>query len=50
MHTQKATAAHIVEEKKADDVFTVKDNQPTLRQHIEDLGLGSFSPSSRNGR
>lgn len=50
MHAQKATAAHIVDEKKADYVFTVKDNQPTLRQNIKDLGLGSFSPSRRNGR
>jgi hypothetical protein len=50
MHAQKATAAHIVEEKKADYLFTVKNNQPNLRQHIEDLGLGSFSPSRRNRR
>lgn len=50
MHAQKATATHIVEEKKADYLFTVKDNQPTLRQHIEDLELRSFSPSGRNGR
>lgn len=50
MHTQKATATHIVEQKKADYLFTVKDNQPTLRQHIADLGLGSFPPSGRNRR
>jgi hypothetical protein len=50
MHAQKTTAAHIVEEKKADYLFTVKDNQPTLRQHIKDLGLSSFSPSRRDGR
>jgi|GEM_PF-210885 len=50
MHTQKATATHLVEEKKADFLFIVKDNQPTLRKHIEDLGLRSFPPSGRNGR
>jgi predicted transposase YbfD/YdcC len=50
MHVQKATATFLVEEKKADYVFTVKENQPTLRKHIEDLGLSSFSPSRRNGR
>lgn len=50
MHAQKTTATHLVEEKQADYLFTVKDNQPTLRQHIEDLGLRSFSPSGRNGR
>ena len=31
MHTQKETARSLVEDKKADYVFTVKDNQPTLR-------------------
>jgi hypothetical protein len=31
MHTQKETARFLVEDKKADYVFTVKDNQPTLR-------------------
>jgi len=30
LHTQKETARYLVEEKKADYVFTVKDNQPTL--------------------
>jgi hypothetical protein len=50
MHTQKATATNLVERKKADYVFTVKENQPTLRKDIEDLGLGAFPPSGRNDR
>lgn len=50
LHTQRETAKIIVEEKKADYVFTVKDNQPTLKQAIEDVDWGSFSPSGRNGR
>lgn len=33
--TQKKIANYIVEERKADYVFTVKDNQPTLRQDIQ---------------
>ena len=35
--TQREIARHIVEDKHADYVFTVKDNQPTLRKDIEDL-------------
>ena len=50
LHTQRETAEIIVTEKKANYVFTVKDNQPTLRKDIEDLDWGSFSPSGRNGR
>jgi hypothetical protein len=50
MHTQKATAAFVVEEKKADYVFTVKDNQPSLLEAIEDLNLVAFSPSAPNRR
>lgn len=46
MHTQKETARHFVEDKKADYVFTVKDNQPTLRQDIDSLHLEAFSPSA----
>jgi hypothetical protein len=46
MHTQKETAAYLVEEKKADYVFTVKDNQPSLRQAIQDLNLVDFPPSA----
>jgi hypothetical protein len=39
LHTQKETARFLVEDQKADYVFTVKDNQSTLRQDIVDLGL-----------
>jgi len=34
--TQNEIARHITEDKKADYVFTVKNNQPTLRKDIED--------------
>jgi predicted transposase YbfD/YdcC len=37
LHTQKETARHLVEDKKADYVFTVKNNQPTLRKDIDEL-------------
>jgi hypothetical protein len=44
MHTQQQTARFLVEQKKADYLFIAKDNQPTLRQDIELLDLGSFPP------
>jgi hypothetical protein len=50
MHTQKATAVYVVEEKKADYVFTVKDNQPSLREAIQDLNLVDFPPSAPDVR
>jgi len=50
MHTQKDTARFIVEEKHADYLFTVKDNQPTLKQDIESLSMDTFSPGARNCR
>jgi hypothetical protein len=46
MHTQKDTARFIVEEKHADYLFTVKDNQPTLKQDIETLKMESFPPGA----
>lgn len=46
LHTQKATATYLVEEKKADYVFTVKENQPSLLEAIEDLNLIVFPPSA----
>lgn len=46
LHTQKETARHLVEEKHADYVFTVKDNQSTLRKEIQELGLSAFPPSA----
>jgi len=39
MHTQKDAASYIVEEKKSDYLFTVKGNQRTLMEDIEDLEL-----------
>lgn len=44
MHTQKETARFLVENKQADYLFIVKDNQPTLRQDIVDLQLNAFPP------
>lgn len=46
LHTQKETARFLVEDKKADYVFTVKDNQPTLREDIADLRVDAFPPSA----
>ena len=48
MFTQKNVVNYIVDEKQADYVLTVKDNQPTLREDIEALGLnGSAPPPTR---
>jgi len=46
MHTQKETARFLVEQKGADYLLTVKDNQQTLRSDIELLGLSNFPPST----
>jgi uncharacterized protein DUF4338/DDE family transposase len=46
LHTQTETARYLVEDKQADYVFTVKDNQPTLKQDIADLQLGAFPPAA----
>jgi hypothetical protein len=37
LHTQKETARFVVKDKKADYVFTVKENQPTLLKDIAEL-------------
>jgi len=50
LHTQTETARYLVEEKHADYVFTVKDNQPTLREDIAALGLDTFPPSAHHHR
>jgi hypothetical protein len=50
LHTQVETARNIVEKKRGDYLFIVKDNQPTLRQDIADLGLGAFPPSGDHNR
>jgi len=44
MHTQKETARFIVQDKKADYVFTVKDNQKNLLDDIKALDLESIPP------
>jgi predicted transposase YbfD/YdcC len=46
LHTQKESARFIVEDKKADYVFTVKEYQRTLLQDIQDLGLEALPPLS----
>jgi hypothetical protein len=50
MHTQTESARYIVEQKKADYFFIVKENQPTLRQDISELKLESFPPSTHDSR
>jgi len=48
LHTQRETARLLVEDKTADYLFIVKDNQPTLKQDIEDLHLNDFPPSAQS--
>jgi len=48
MHAQKDTAKYIVEEKKADYIFFVKENQPTLLEDIQLIPFGDFPPSVRD--
>jgi Domain of unknown function (DUF4338)/DDE_Tnp_1-associated len=51
LHTQTETARALVIEHGADYLLTVKDNQPSLRQHIEKLipaPAAGFSPSASN--
>jgi hypothetical protein len=51
MHTQTDLARFVVEEKHADYLFTVKDNQSTLKEDIQSLKLSdNFPPSSANYR
>jgi hypothetical protein len=50
LHTQQNTARYLVETKKADYLFIVKDNQSTLRQDIADLDWKAFSPSPYHRR
>ena len=44
LHTQTETVRFFIEEKHADCVFMVKQNQPTLRTDIAALGLDTFPP------
>jgi hypothetical protein len=48
LHTQTETARFLVEAKQADYVFTVKDNQPTLRDDIAALRLDAFPPAGHD--
>jgi len=49
MHTQTELAKFLVKEKKADYVFVVKENQPTLHAEIAEWAKeGPFPPSGRN--
>jgi hypothetical protein len=50
MHTQTEFAKFVVEEKKADYVLVVKENQPTLHEDlVQSFEAGSFPPSGRDG-
>jgi Domain of unknown function (DUF4338)/DDE_Tnp_1-associated/Transposase DDE domain len=44
LHTQADTARHLVQERGADYLFTVKNNQPALREACERLLSGSSFP------
>jgi hypothetical protein len=46
LHTQTATARYLVEEKQADYLLPVKDNQLTLKQDIAALQLDAFPPAA----
>jgi predicted transposase YbfD/YdcC len=48
--TQREVARHIVEEKQADYVFTVKENQPTMRKDIEELFVSECEDAERRQR
>ena len=46
LHTQTESARFVVKDKRADYLFTVKDNQATLRKQLDScLGDRAFSPS-----
>lgn len=44
LHTQVETARYLVEDKGAHYLFTVKDNQPTLKADIASLRMEAFPP------
>jgi hypothetical protein len=48
--TQREIARHLVQDKGADYVFTVKDNQPTLRADIQALQLEGSPPRAHDRR
>lgn len=50
LHTQHETARYLVEDKEADYLFTVKENQPTLYWELARLPQRAFSPGTNNHR
>jgi hypothetical protein len=50
LHTQRETARYLVEDKGADYLFTVKENQPTLYWDLARLPQRAFSPGAKNHR
>lgn len=46
LHAQQEFTKFIIEEKRAEYLFTIKDNQPTLKNDIESLHLEAFPPST----
>ena len=46
LHTQTETARHLVQDKGAHCLFTVKDNQATLKADIASLHMEAFPPLS----
>ena len=50
LHTQHETARYIVEDKGADYLFTVKENQPTLYWELARLPQRAFSPGAKHHR
>lgn len=50
LHTQRETARYLVEDKGADYLFTVKENQPTLYQDLASLPRQAFPPRGANHR
>jgi hypothetical protein len=48
MHTQVELAEHLVEQRGADYVFTVKGNQPTLLAQLEAVAWESLPPSGQD--
>lgn len=50
LHTQTETARYLVNDKGADYVLVVKENQPTLLEDIQGCGLTAFPPSAHDDR
>jgi hypothetical protein len=50
LHTQRNTAAYLVEEKQAHYVMEVKGNQASLEAALAAISREDFSPSGHNDR